>query len=206
MLEENNIYLGDCLELMKQIPDKSIDCVITDPPYGIGEDGGKFRDRKGGGHRVLEKISWDKETPSKEYFNEILRISKNQIIFGGNYFTDKLPVSRGWIYWDKLMGGDFSDGELAWTSFDRVLKKYTLCNKMGGKEHPTQKPIELLKWILKNYTNENDLILDPFLGSGTTAIACYDLKRRYIGIEKEPKYYDIAKKRIEQFKAQGRLF
>lgn len=193
---KNEIILGDCLEVMKTMADKSVDLVLTDPPYGIGEDGGRFRDRKGGGHRILPKGNWDKERPSKEYFDEMIRVSKNQIIFGGNYFTDYLPVSRGWIYWGKKMGGDFSDGELAWTSFNRVLKEFQFCNKVGGKEHPTQKPIELIDWILGLYSENGQTILDPFMGSGTTAIACKEGNRNFIGIEISPEYVKIAKDRL----------
>jgi site-specific DNA-methyltransferase (adenine-specific) len=181
---------------MKTLPDKSVDLLLTDPPYGIGEDGGRFRDRKGGGHRILPKKHWDKERPSREYFNEILRVSRNQIIFGGNYFTDYLYPCRGWIYWGKKMGGDFSDGELAWTSFDRVLKEFQFCNKYKGKQHPTEKPVPLFVWILERYSQPNDTILDPFLGSGTTAIACKQLSRNYIGIELDPSYVDIANARL----------
>lgn len=194
----NTVICGDSLEVMKQLPDKCIDLVLTDPPYGIGEDGGKYRDRKGGGLRVLEKGNWDKERPSKEYFQEMMRVSKNQIIFGGNYFTDYLPVSRGWIYWGKKMGGDFSDGELAWTSFDKVLKEFQLCNKMPGKQHPTEKPKKLIAWILANWSSETDLIVDPFLGSGTTAVAAKQLGRNFIGIEISEKYCKIARERLRQ--------
>lgn len=202
----NTIINGDCLEFMKTLPDKCIDLVLTDPPYGIGEDGGKFRDRKGGGHRILPKGNWDKETPSREYFDEILRVGKKVVIFGGNYFTDKLPVSRGWIYWGKKMGGDFSDGELAWTNMDIVLKEFQFCNKYKGKEHPTQKPIELMSWILNNHSKVSDIVLDPYLGSGTTAIACKMLNRNYIGCEISPDYCKIAQERIDALDRQPDLF
>jgi site-specific DNA-methyltransferase (adenine-specific) len=194
----NKICCCDCLPAMRLIEDKAIDLILCDPPYGIGEDGGRFRDRKGGGHRVLPKGNWDKERVGKEYFNEIFRIAPNQIVFGGNYYTDFLPVSRGWIYWQKLMGGDFSDGELAWTSFDRVLKEFTYCNKYAGKKHPTQKPAELMRWILENYSNEGDLICDPFAGSFTTARACKDLGRDFIGFELSPSYCRIGEERLRQ--------
>ena len=197
MIPENSIITGDCLEVMKDWPDNCVDLVLTDPPYGIGEDGGRFRDRKGGGHRVLPKGNWDNEPPPKEVFDHIRRVSMNQIIWGGNYFTDKLPISRGWLYWDKLMGGDFSDGELAWTSFDAVLKKFTFCNKIGGKLHPTQKPIPLGIWILTKYTNAGDLILDTHCGSGAFCVAAKMLGRRYIGIDISEKYCEIARQRLE---------
>ncbi len=196
-MEVNKIIHGDCLEFMKTLPDKCIDLVLTDPPYGIGEDGGKFRDRKGGGHRVLPKLNWDKERPSKEYFDEMIRVSKNQIIFGGNYFTDYLYPSKCWIYWGKKMGGDFSDGELAWTSFDSVLKEFQFCNKYAGKQHPTEKPAELFKWLVERYSKEGDIILDPFAGSCTTAVACKEMNRNYICIEKESDYVKVCNLRID---------
>ncbi len=189
------IYCGDNRDILPNLP--KVDLVLTDPPYGIGEDGGKFRDRKGGGHRVLPKMGWDTFTPDKEIFGLILELGNDQIIWGGNYFTDKLPVSRGWLYWNKLMGGDFSDGELAWTSMDMVLKSFTKCNKMPGKEHPTQKPVELMQWCI-GFAPESQTILDPFMGSGTTLRAAKDLGRKAIGIEIEEKYCEIAARRLSQ--------
>ena len=197
------LYQGDCLEILPTLG--KVDAVVTDPPYGIGEDGGRFRDRKGGGHRILEKISWDKERPDRAIFDLMRAGSDHQIIWGGNYFSDFLPPSKGWLYWDKLMGGDFADGELAWTSIDRALRKFTQCNKMGGKLHPTQKPVEVMRWCL-GFLPHAQTILDPFMGSGTTGVACAKLGRKFIGIELEPKYFDIACKRIEDAYKQGDLF
>ena len=194
---------ADCAAVLPLLP--KVDACLTDPPYGIGEDGGRFRDRKGGGHRVLPKMGWDNAPPDASIFSAILRKSEDQIIWGGNYFTDKLPVSRGWLYWDKLMGGDFSDGELAWTSMDRVLRKFSMCNKMGGKEHPTQKPVPLIEWCL-GFLPDAQTILDPFFGSGTTGVAAIQLGRKFIGIEREAKYFDIAVKRIFEASNQGNLF
>jgi len=194
------------MDIMKDIPDKYFELAIVDPPYGIGEDGGKFRDRKGGGHRVLTAKNWDTEKPTKEYWQELKRVSINQIVWGGNYFTDCLNVSRGWIYWEKLMGGDFSDGELAWTSFDRVLKQFTHCNKMSGKFHPTQKPVALYKWLLKNYAKQGDKILDTHSGSGTLAIACIDMGFDYLCIEKDKDYYTASVKRINKELIKIKLF
>ena len=203
IIGDATLYLGDCLDILPTLG--KVDAVVTDPPYGIGEDGGRFRDRKGGGHRVLEKLGWDHSTPDASTFELVLRAGNDQIVWGGNYFTDKLPVSRGWLYWDKMMGGDFSDGELAWTSMDRVLKSFSLCNKMGGKEHPTQKPDLLMKWCLGFLPNAQT-ILDPFMGSGTTGVAAVQMGRKFIGIEREPKYFDIACKRIEDAQRQGDMF
>jgi DNA modification methylase len=149
------LYLGDCMDVMPTL-DK-VDAVVTDPPYGIGEDGGRFRARKGQNIRVIPKVSnWDSGTPTKEVFDTILFLSTEQIIWGGNYFADKLPVSKGWLYWQKLMGGDFADGELAWTSRDKALREFTMCNKVKGNEHPTQKPIELMQWCLTPHPHRQD--------------------------------------------------
>lgn len=189
------LILGDCREILPTLG--PVDAVVTDPPYGIGQDGGQFRGRKGGGHRVLPNMGWDKATPDQATFSAILAAAPKHIIWGGNYFTDKLPVSRGWLYWDKKMGGDFSDGELAYTSIDMALRSFSLCNKMHGKEHPTQKPDALIDWCL-SFLPGAKTIVDPFMGSGTTGVACAKLGRRFIGIEIEPRYFDIACRRIEE--------
>lgn len=197
------LYLGDCREVLPSLD--RVQACITDPPYGIGEDGGRFRDRKGGGHRVLPKKGWDKSPPDAATFALVLDAAYDFIIWGGNYFTNHLPVSRGWLYWDKMMGGDFSDGELAWTSMDRPLKAFSCCNKMGGKEHPTQKPDRLMDWCLSRLPNAREVI-DPFMGSGSTGAACVRDGRTFIGIERDPDYFDIACRRIEDAQRQGSLF
>lgn len=205
MLETNKIYLGDCLDLMEEIPDKSIDLVLTDPPYGIKRDKG-FEGFGGFGKPIARKEyqgDWDSGKIEDIYFNEIFRISKEQIIFGGNFYTDNLPVNAHWIFWDKINTmPTFGDGELAWTSFKRnSVKQITLqYNGLLGKEinrfHATQKPVKLFEMILKDYSNESDLILDPFSGSGTTAIACHNLNRNFICIEKDPEYH---RKSVERY-------
>jgi len=211
MIESNKIICGDCLEAMKDIPDKSIDLVLTDPPYGKqwarGKHGiGKLKNK----NEKFENLNWDKKIPTKKMFDEMFRVSKNQIIFGGNYFTEFLPPSNCWIVWDKL--GDlrlgkqipFAHCELAWTSFNKTVKKYTLRSQgfindtQDIRVHPTQKPSELFMSIIEDFSEENDLILDPFLGSGTTAVACKQLKRNYIGIEISPEYCKIAEERLRQ--------
>ena len=197
------LILGDCREVLPTLG--HVDCVVTDPPYGIGEDGGVFRGRKGGGVRVLPKMGWDCARPGREIFDMMQAASDEQIIWGGNYFADYLPPSKGWLYWQKLMGGDFSDGELAWTSRDRAVREFTKCNKAHGKEHPTQKPVELMEWCLGFLPNAHT-ILDPFMGSGTTGVACARLGRRFIGVEIEEKYFSIACRRIEQAQRQSDLF
>lgn len=197
------LYHGDCMEILPTLP--KVDAVVTDPPYGIGEDGGRFRDRKGGGHRVLEKLGWDFARPEKEAFDLMESAAEVRLYWGGNYFADLLPPSKGWLYWNKLMGGDFSDGELAYTSMDKALRSFTFCNKGKGKRHPTQKPVELIEWCVSLLPNPQ-IILDPFMGSGTTGVACANLGRKFIGIEIERKYFDIACERIDAAYAQGRLF
>jgi site-specific DNA-methyltransferase (adenine-specific) len=194
----------DCMEYMRGLPDKAFDLAIVDPPYGIGEDGGKFRDRKGGGHRVLPKKSWDSAPPDLSYFKELNRVSANQIIWGGNYFG--LPAARCWIFWDKLMGGDFADGELAWTSFNSVVRKFTKCNKDHGHIHPTQKPVALYKWLLANYAKAGDRILDTHLGSGSSAIAAHYGGFQFVGTELDKDYYEAAVKRFNEETKQVDMF
>ena len=207
VLEAGNIYCGDCLELMRAMPDNSVDLVLTDPPYGINVIGGNKSFGSIGGNNIVKANLYEPiiNDNIKIDLSELFRIAENQIIFGGNYFD--LPISKGWIVWDKKLKNDwddnFSDGELAWTSFNRPLKifhkLYMGCVQDGQREirqHPTQKPVELIAWILGNYSQPNDLILDPFIGSGTTAIAAIRTNRRYIGIDIEQKYVDIANKRI----------
>lgn len=206
--ELNKIYCEDCLEGLKKLPDNSIDLVLTDPPYGINIA------KKGnvGGEKLAKvkdygKSNWDDKIPEKEIFDEIFRISKNQIIFGGNYFLEHLKNTSCFIVWDKNNTGNFADCELAWTSFKTSTRlfKYTwngmLQGDMKNKEqrfHPTQKPLPLMKWILQNYSKENDIVLDPFMGSGTTAVACKELDRNFIGFEISQEYCDVAYKRLNK--------
>jgi len=203
------LYLGDCRDILPTLG--KVDAVVTDPPYGIGEDGGDKNRRRGYKPLVVhEKLSWDKERPQKEIFDTIRECSDAQIIWGGNYFADFLPPSMGWLYWDKKMGGDFSDGELAWTSQKRAVRDFSkspFAGLSGGHDrvHPTQKPVDLMKWCI-NFLPNAQTILDPFLGSGTTGVAAAQMGRKFIGIEREPKYFDIACKRIEDAQKQGDLF
>lgn len=213
----NKIICADCMDILKQLPDKCVDLVLTDPPYGIGEANGKNASR---GNLAIAKDygkkDWDNKIPAKEIFDEIFRVSKNQIIFGGNYFIEYLHNSNCWLVWDKLNGkNDFADCELAWTSFNSAVRKYEflwngmLQQNMKNKEqriHPTQKPVDLFGQILRDYSNENDLILDCFSGSGTTAIACHRLNRRFICIEKDKEYWEASCKRLEDEQRQYKLF
>ena len=201
--------LGDCRDILPTLG--KVDAVVTDPPYGISEDGGDKNRRRGYRPLVVhEKLSWDKERPQKDIFDAIRKCSSSQIIWGGNYFADFLPPSMGWLYWDKKMGGDFSDGELAWTSQKKAVRDFSkspFAGLSGGhnRVHPTQKPIALMKWCIA-FIPDAQTILDPFMGSGTTGVAAVQMGRKFIGIEREPKYFDIACKRIEDAQKQGDLF
>lgn len=221
---ENKIINMDCLDFLKKCPDNYFSLVLTDPPYGIDVSKSVYNVKAGQKRSKNSKAlngnyknaDWDKSIPKKEIFDEIIRVSKNQIIFGGNYFVEFLHNSPCWIVWDKLNGtNDFADCELAWTSFNSAVRKYEflwngmLQQNMKNKEkriHPTQKPADLFGMILRDYSKENDLILDPFSGSGTTAIACHNLKRRFICIEKDTEYWKASVKRLEEHQRQLSLF
>jgi len=196
------------MELMSRYEDNHFDLAIVDPPYGIGD---KFKGGKNGKmnfNEVVEK-GWDNETPSKEYFTELKRVSKHQIIWGGNYFLDNLGNTRCFICWDKKISQDFTlaMAELAWTSFDKLAKIFRMSvPKIGGKIHPTQKPVKLYEWLLMNYAKEGDKILDTHLGSGSIAIACHNLKYDLTACELDKEYYNSAMKRIEKHKQQLTMF
>ena len=206
------LHNGDCLQYMKSLPDKAFDLIVTDPPYGINADVAQsiYADDKrknigssGGRYKKYHETSWDNSIPSKEVFSEMFRVSKNQIIFGGNYFTEYLPPSRCWIVWDKVVRAHFPDGEMAWGSFDKGLKIFrysradAYINSIKVKEHPTQKPVNLFNWIIQNYSNENETIFDPFMGSGTTGVSCVEMGRVFTGCEIDQKYFEVAKKRLK---------
>lgn len=219
---EGKIINADCMDILKQLPDKCIDLVLTDPPYGIGYDkqayskSGTFQGNGVARRGVYKNSNWDNKTPDTVVFQEIMRVSKNQIIFGGNYIANYLPNTRCWLVWDKNNGtNNWADCELAYTSFDKPVKKYLytwngmLQEDMKNKEkriHPTQKPVGLFERILLDYTNENDLVLDCFSGSGTTAIACHNLKRRFICIEKDTDYWKKSCERLKAEQSQLQLF
>jgi len=199
----------DNMKLMGRYEDNHFDLAIVDPPYGIGAS--EMTMGSGRNKKYTKGKKWDNETPNKEYFNELVRVSKNQIIWGGNYFD--LPLTKSWIFWDKGIYGDcdFADGELAWTSFKKVLRVAQIRYKgfLGAdlqRIHPTQKPVKLYKWLLKNYANEGDKILDTHLGSGSIAIACHDLGFELTACELDTDYYNAAIKRIEDHKKQLQLF
>ncbi len=205
------LYNGDCLEVMKTFKDKQFSLAICDPPYGINF----AKTHTGKGWTVRESKDWDKEIPPLEYWQELFRVSKNQIVWGGNYFTDYLPPSMGWIMWDKGQR-DFSlaDGELAWTSFNKALRIFEMSrgkalaknNEQGGRFHPTQKPEMLYSWILQNYAKEGDTILDTHFGSLSIGIACHDMNFDLTAIELDKDYYEMAKKRLINHQRQLTLF
>lgn len=200
------LYRADCMDVLPTLP--KVDAVVTDPPYGISKDGQKRTTGGHGGRKAHEFLGWDSERPSPEVFCALLSVAREQIIWGGNYFADLLPPTMKWLVWDKGQRINQSDGELAWTSIQGALRICTM-NRVelmaDGSEHPTQKPVRLMTWCLDQIPDAQT-ILDPFMGSGTTGVACIQLGRQFIGIEREPKYFDIACRRIEQAHAQGQLF
>ena len=198
----------DNMELMARYEDNYFDLAIVDPPYGIGEKG-HCRTRKKHNYKVKHIAkNWDDEIPTKEYFEQLFRVSKNQIIWGANYMTEFIPPSMGWVFWDKKIGGDFSDGELAFTSFNRALKIVIKWNGNNGipRIHPTQKPEYLYKWLLENYATKGDKILDTHLGGGSIAIACHDYKFDLTACEIDTDYFNAALKRLKIAQSQTKLF
>jgi len=217
------LYNQDCMDAMKQMPDKAFDLAIVDPPYGINyaETAGK-KSGKQYGNAAAPKAQyaikyWDKKIPSPLYFKELFRVSKEQIIWGANYMVENLRPSMGWILWDKENGNnDFSDGEIAYTSFNKRLRIFKYMwngmfqKNMGSRKeirfHPTQKPTDLYRWLLRNYAKPGNKILDTHLGSGSIAIACHDMGFDLTGYEIDKDYYDAAVKRLDNHKLQLTLF
>ena len=201
----------DCIEGMARYPDKYFDLAIVDPPYGINVNMNAGRKKNTiSKKRTIKK--WDNKTPTLEYFNELFRVSKNQIICGANYMTENLPISAGWIFWDKCVapGCSFSDGELIWTSFNKSLKKAVIpysgfIGMEGEKFHPTTKPIKLYKWLLSNYAKQGDKILDTHLGSGSSRIAAYEMGFDFTAFELDTEYFEAQEKRYNAHIAQLKL-
>jgi 16S rRNA G966 N2-methylase RsmD len=198
---------GDCLELMKQLPDGAVDAVITDPPYGI--NAARDRNSQKWGWTDFAVTGWDRERPSPVAFAEAVRVSKAQAVWGGNYFTDSLPPRGKWLIWDKGQT-DFSlaDCEMAWTSLDGATRRIEYARALAlqdGKVHPTQKPVAVMLWNILQM-GEAETILDPFCGSGTTLVAAKKLGRHFLGFEISPEYCEIARKRIALVEAQPQLF
>lgn len=206
----NTVTLGDSLEVLKTLPDQCVDLILTDPPYGKKADKGTNGFGCAKNNRYVAE--WDSERPSAEFFGEILRVSKKAIIFGGNYFADRLPTSPCWLVWDKVgefhFSSPFSDVELAWTNFSRAAKKYTVIQHGFIKDdraeriHPTQKPEALFLAILQDFASPGQIILDPFSGSGTTAIACHRLGLDFVAIERDPGYHAASLARLNAERAQ----
>ena len=205
----SEVFNMDCMEGMKQFPDKYFELAIVDPPYGIGAS--EMKMGKGKNQQWDKSKSWDSDAPDSEYFKELFRVSKNQIIWGGNYF--ELPIVGGWIFWDKQRDKDvsFSDGELAWTNFLNVIRKAPI--RYDGfigmdviRIHPTQKPVSLYKWLLDKYAVKGDKILDTHMGSQSSRIACYDMGFNFTGYELDAEYFENGNKRFEQFRSQLKMF
>ena len=209
----NKIIHADCMDILRALPDKCVDLVLTDPPYGIGADKGSAG--FGVSPEKKYKGGWDSCRPDKSVFSELLRVSEKLIIFGGNYFSDLLPASRGWIVWDKKgdiqFDNPFSDVELAWCRGIPHSRKVTviqqgfIASDKSDRIHPTQKPVALWEWCMREFSAPGDLVLDPFSGSGTTAIAGHRLGRRFICIEKDADYYAASVERLHRERQQLQL-
>jgi len=216
----SEVFQMDCLLYMKTVPDKFFNLSIVDPPYGINADGVAFKNGLNcvaNGFKSHKKSNWDFKIPTKEYFKELFRVSKNQIITGANYFVEHLPPTMAWVFWYKMQDNfSFSDGEMIFTSFQTKTKifKYARGNESGFSPmgnsapniHPTQKPVALYKWLLKNYAKEGDKIFDSHLGSQSSRIACYDMGFDFYGCELDEDYFKAGCERYENHIKQGRLF
>jgi site-specific DNA-methyltransferase (adenine-specific) len=211
MKAKSEVFNMDCIDGMKQYPDNYFELAIVDPPYGIGAN----KMTLGNGKKKIFRGNndWDLEIPAKEYWDELFRCSKNQIVWGGNYMTEFLRPTSSWIFWDKGTGeNDFADGELAWSSLGGALRKVSKtwvgANAKDGIEriHPTQKPIYLYKWILTKWGKEGNKILDTHLGSGSSRIAAYDLGFEFTGFELDEDYFKASDKRFKQHTDQLTIF
>ena len=211
MRAEINLYNEDCLQAMKAMQDKQFDLAIVDPPYGIGAN----KMTLGNGKKKIYRgeADWDNAIPTEEYWEELMRVSQNQIVWGGNYMTEHLKPTGAWLFWDKGTGdNDFADGELAWTSYNGALRKITKtwvgANAKDEAEriHPTQKPIYLYKWILDRFAKDGFKILDTHLGSGSIALACWDLGYDLTAYEIDKGYYERACKRFDLHSRQMALW
>jgi DNA modification methylase len=201
-------WLGDCREILPTLG--NVDAVVTDPPYGIGADEAASKNKGKWGWTYYGESQWDRQRPPSDLIEHLLTLGKYQIIWGGNYFTDLLPPTMQWLIWDKGQR-DFSlaDFEMAWSSQKaaaRIIDYPRALALQDGKEHPTQKPVDVMKWCIERLPSKANTILDPFMGSGTTGVAAVKLGRKFIGIEIEPKYFDIACKRIFEALKQPDMF
>lgn len=209
------LYLGDCREILPTLG--KVDAVVTDPPYGIGVDtsmaassgfkGGTMLARKG----TYEATGWDDEVIEPSLMASVMAAARHLVIFGGNYYA--LPPTPCWLVWDKETNGGFADCELAWTNLPKAVRRIRYmwngmlrANNEPRGDHPTQKPVGVMSWAISHLPDTAQTILDPFMGSGTTGVAAVQMQRDFIGIEREPKYFDIAARRIEDAQRQGSLF
>jgi site-specific DNA-methyltransferase (adenine-specific) len=202
---------ADCMDMMAEFPDGYFDLAIVDPPYGIrvGDDKRGIGRRKGHARASYKMGEWDHEASPLEYFAELRRISRNQIVWGANYFIERMPINSScWIVWDKMFSNEvsFAAVELAWTSFDSPAKKFQYRSPQDGRIHPTQKPVALYQWLLANYAKPCQRILDTHLGSGSHAIACYYAGMHLTACEIDEDYFKAASERIERETAQTVLF
>jgi DNA modification methylase len=206
VIGECTLYLGDCREVLPLLPHH--DLVATDPPYGIGKDGQTRTTGGHGGRKGYDFKGWDQERPGRAIFDLMRERSDEQIIWGGNYFADYLPAGGKWLVWDKGQRINQSDGELAYTSGFGALRIFTqnrVALLIEGAQHPTQKPVEIMRWSVDQFPNAQS-VLDPFMGSGTTGVACAQRGRRFTGIEVDPEFFDIACRRIEEAYKQPDMF
>ena len=204
IIGDATLYLGDCKDILPDL--EMVDAVVTDPPYGINIQ--KIWGKSDFGYKQFENKEWDKIRPNKTIIKQLIKKSENQIIWGGNYFTDYLPPTMRWLIWDKGQRNfTLADFEMAWTSQDKASRifNYPRAKRMqDGKQHPTQKPLALMDWCL-SFLPDSKIIFDPFMGSGTTGVSSINLGKKFIGIEKEKDYFEIACKRISEAERQGNL-
>lgn len=212
-------YNMDCIEGMKEFPDKYFDIAIVDPVYGDVTQGGYMKNldstTKLAKPRQYHLGIWNQQKTGHEYFEELLRVSKNQIVWGGNYFANSLPESQCWIVWDKERTGGFADFEMAWTSFNKASRMFRFMwngmmqGDMKNKEyriHPTQKPVALYEWLINKFAKEGDIILDTHVGSASSLIACHRTQHKFVGFEIDETYYKDAKERLDAEMAQRTIF
>lgn len=201
----NVAYNMDCMEYMRSLPDKAFDLAVVDPPYGISINHNMGR-RKGDKPSEYKKVTWDSKPPEKEYFDELFRVSKNQIVWGANYF--QMPPTKCFIVWRKPQISEdvsFSMVEYAWESFDQTAKEWIGMSAEADRIHPTQKPVALYAWIFRRYAKPGDKILDTHLGSGSSRIAAYDAGLDFVGCEIDKTYFDLQEKRFQAYAAQERI-
>ena len=214
---KSEVYNTDCLEAMRLMKDNQFDLAIVDPPYGINQTAFRISTPKGAAAKTKKYNNkvFKQKTPDTDYFINLFRVSKNQVIWGANYFNLKLEEGKQWLFWDKDTQAKYGDGELAYTSFIGAIKKFKhtwhgmIQEDMKNKEkriHPTQKPVALYKWLLKNYAKEGDTILDTHLGSGSSRIACHEMNYDFTGYEIDKDYFDASDKRFKLATSQQNLF